>query len=82
MDETRIQELIAQVNACFSKPPRDPARIDRILTVLGEYWRAHPDTRLGQLVCGMARGTDPFELEDDLLLERLEEALAQDAAGN
>ncbi|MBQ8646579.1 MAG: hypothetical protein IJ484_00350 [Oscillospiraceae bacterium] len=81
MDEKQLQELIGQVNACFSKKSRDPARIDAILTALGQYWRAHPDTRLGQLVCCMARGADPFVLEDDLLLERLNEALAEDAAG-
>jgi uncharacterized protein YihD (DUF1040 family) len=29
---------------------RDPSRIDEMLDVLGQVWKAHPDLRLGQLV--------------------------------
>ena len=29
---------------------RDPDRIDFTLHVLGEYWRRHPDLRLGQII--------------------------------
>lgn len=29
---------------------RDPARIPRILEKLGEYWKQHPDYRLGQAI--------------------------------
>ena len=30
--------------------PRDPKRIDEILSVLGEVWKLQPDLRFGQLL--------------------------------
>lgn len=60
---------------------RDPARIDRILAALGEYWKANPDMRLGQIVVTLVRSTsssthffsapEVFYIEDD----RIETAL-------
>lgn len=51
---------------------RDPARIDRMLSLLADLWRAHPDWRLGQLVvnalcCSRPRLVAPevFNAEDD-----------------
>lgn len=29
---------------------RDPQRIDRILKLIGEYWKKHPDQRFGQMI--------------------------------
>ncbi len=29
---------------------RDPARIDPLLKKLGDYWKLHPDLRLGQIL--------------------------------
>ena len=37
-----------------SMRPRDPARIDRIVDLLREAWKKHPDWRLCQLVCNCA----------------------------
>lgn len=34
----------------FNRPPRDPARIDRVLAAIREAWMLQPDTRLGQLL--------------------------------
>lgn len=50
---------------------RNPDRIPEILRVIGEVWARNPDLRLGQLMVNVAGKTDPFYLEDDVLLERL-----------
>jgi uncharacterized protein YihD (DUF1040 family) len=44
-----------------------------LLAALRDYWKSHPDLRLGQILCNVARetGADPFHLEDDVFLERL-----------
>lgn len=52
---------------------RDPARIDRILAALGEYWKANPDLRLGQIVANLTvkanarplHAPEIFYVEDD-----------------
>ena len=55
---------------------RDPARINGVLAVVRQVWEAEPDLRLGQLICNAARvysgDTDPFNLEDDKLVEALQ----------
>ena len=62
---------------------RDPARIDKILAQIKRIWVAHPDMRLGQLLCnysGRAANrielsdfeANPFFYEDDALLASLE----------
>ena len=54
---------------------RDPARIERILELIGEAWRQNPDLRLGQLVVNAAPIAEPlpglFYLEDSVLEDRL-----------
>lgn len=55
---------------------RDPKRIDEVLGALREYWVAHPDMRLGQILVnliGTKFAVDIFYVEDDVLLERLKE---------
>lgn len=59
---------------------RDPARIDRILAKLADYWKRHPDLRLCQLVHNLGdwsrrpnRGPDVFYVEDEALEKALEE---------
>lgn len=55
---------------------RDPNRIDEVLEALREYWVAHPDMRLGQILVnliGAKFAVDIFYVEDDVLLERLKE---------
>lgn len=32
---------------------RDLKRIDKIVNLLRAYWHAHPDLRLGQIVCNL-----------------------------
>lgn len=47
---------------------RDPARIDRILALVGKIWRSQPDLRLFQLLENAVRARDEFgnyHVEDD-----------------
>ncbi len=54
---------------------RDPARIERMVELLRQYWAANPDLRLAQIVVNLVRSGEPaphiFYAEDD----RLEAAL-------
>ena len=58
---------------------RDPARIDRILAILGDYWRRHPDLRLGQIVVNATPRGEPcssvFYVEDDVIEAELRAAV-------
>lgn len=55
--------------------PRDPARIDAVLSQVKAYWKAHPDLRLGQIVVNASSNAtgqmDPFNVEDDILVTGL-----------
>lgn len=62
---------------------RDPARIDPMLEQLRQYWHAHPDMRLGQIIENarfMGRdlnaGADTFNVEDDMLLDGIRKLAA------
>jgi hypothetical protein len=59
---------------------RDPARIERILGLVHQYWLRNPDWRLAQLVVNLVRPGEPcpqvFSAEDD----RLEAALRAELA--
>lgn len=46
---------------------RDPNRIDRFLSVLGEAWKSVPDWRFFQLICNLQRrrGSDCFYMDDN-----------------
>jgi len=57
---------------------RDPERIDEVLKIIEEIWKASPDLRLTQLIlnCAMTNehfrnDGDMYHVEDDDLLERL-----------
>lgn len=55
---------------------RDPERIDRIASALRDFWRRHPDMRLGQIVFAAARaggmqGDDAFDVEDGVVEQGL-----------
>lgn len=60
----------------FGHPPRDPARIDRVLAAVRAAWLQQPDSRLGQLLFNTARlynTSDLFYVEDDFWLRALTE---------
>ena len=51
---------------------RDPNRITLVLQEIERLWQAHPDWRLGQLICNLAAWADPernivWEVEDEVL---------------
>lgn len=48
---------------------RNPDRIDKMLTILGNLWKKYPDLRLGQLICNVYH--NPYYVEDDTLIEGL-----------
>lgn len=58
--------------------PRDPARIDRVLELLREYWLANPDLRLGQILGNFRGKATSYGVEDDVIEARLKEALGRD----
>lgn len=63
----------ALVRTWSNRPPRDPARIDRVAAKLVELWKLEPDQRLGQLVVNvMRREGRRLELPDVQLLEDTE----------
>ena len=60
---------------------RDPARIDRILSLLREVWQRNPDLRLAQIVVNAVPRTgwacpEVFSCEDDIIEKGLEAVLA------
>jgi hypothetical protein len=61
-------------NCKETKPMRDPARIDIILSRLRDVWYQHPDQRLGQLLINIGNiengnTSKMFNREDDVWLE-------------
>jgi uncharacterized protein YihD (DUF1040 family) len=61
---------------------RDSARIPGVLQAIEEIWQAHPDWRLGQLLCNLAAWADPtpdalWDIEDDVLVAEVKRHLAQ-----
>lgn len=63
---------------------RDPKRIPLVLQEIERIWRAHPDWRLGQLVCNLAAWADPtqnivWDVEDEVLVAEVQRHLEQNA---
>ena len=52
---------------------RDPARIEKVLSVIRNKWYERPDLRLGQLIVIANDNKDPFYMEDDILIKKLKE---------
>jgi len=55
---------------------RDPARILGVLAKIYVACQASPDLRLGQLIVNLSGSTDPFQIEDVILEERVDGLLA------
>lgn len=55
---------------------RDPARIDKVIELLRNYWHQYPDLRLGQIVSNCSqrlhKTPDPYYLGDDEMAEALQ----------
>jgi uncharacterized protein YihD (DUF1040 family) len=50
---------------------RDPSRIPEVLATLRRIWLKSPDLRLHQLIGNVTPESDPYHVEDDVLLARL-----------
>ena len=70
-----IKNIDLSALSMFNGKGRDPKRIDEVLAELARIWKAHPDTRLGQLILSCLDGKDEllFNMEDEELLQRLRE---------
>ncbi len=68
-----IKNIDLSALSMFSGKGRDPQRIDEVLAELDRIWKAHPATRLGQLILSCLDGKDEllFNMEDEELLQRL-----------
>lgn len=57
---------------------RDEKRIPVVLKAIEDYWNAHPDLRLGQLISNAGSiagyGNDPFHMEDEELLKAIKDS--------
>ena len=57
---------------------RDVSRIEPTLAAVQAVWIAAPDLRLGQLLLNVMRpGEDLYQVEDDVLLTRLQEFMSR-----
>lgn len=61
---------------------RNVRRIDRILEVLGDYWKLVPDWRLGQLIKNVFGNNDIFYLEDEQFIEVVRNYFNQEVGGH
>ena len=77
-----IKNIDGSALSMFRAKGRDPQRIDAVLAELERIWKAHPDTRLGQLLVSCVDGDADklFYMEDEELLEKLRERYPADAA--
>ena len=68
-----IKNIDLSALSMFGGKGRDPQRIEEVLAELERIWKAHPDTRLGQLILSCLDGKDEllFNMEDEELLQRL-----------
>ncbi len=68
-----VKNIDLSALSMFCGKGRDPQRINEILTELERIWKAHPDTRLGQLLVSCVDGDADklFYMEDEALLEKL-----------
>jgi len=57
----------------FNGIKRDPKRIPEVLNLIKMFWELpeNTDLRLGQLIIFLNNGEDPFNLEDDDLVKKL-----------
>ena len=68
-----INKIDFSALSAFAGRGREPERIDEVLAELEGIWKAHPDTRLGQLILAALDGDEKklAYIEDDVLLEHL-----------
>lgn len=72
----RLKGFADDVNETFAKhgTPRKPERVPAVLAKLHVYWKQNPHLRLGQIIgnCANDSHTDPYNMEDDVLMRWLD----------
>jgi len=63
------------LNSNFKK---DKSRIDTIVNLISEYWKEHPELRLGQLLYCLNDGKDIFYLTDEDLIKNLKKQIKKE----
>lgn len=64
----------------FGSSPRDPERIDKVLSVIRSIWKDQPDLRLGQLIVNAIHQQNLYHIEEDALVEALEDMYGEQDA--
>jgi hypothetical protein len=65
VDEATFKKAVAKVKRLFTnRPPRDPARIPRILELIRKHWEEYPDLRLTQIIGNCFGPGDHYYKED------------------
>jgi hypothetical protein len=54
---------------------RDAKRIWPLLKALEQYWNTQPNTRLCELIVNLTGKRDPFDFEDEELMEAIQRSL-------
>jgi len=52
---------------------RDPKRIKKVLNTIERVWNKVPDWRLGQLIVNATKQNDPFYVDDNDLIVKLDD---------
>ena len=72
MTEPRtITDTLAKIHE--DNPPRDPARIPKLIEELQALWEAYPDYRFGQMIVNIAHTgvARMYSMEDDAWMRRI-----------
>lgn len=52
---------------------RNPDRIDEVLNTISRVWKKYPDLRLGQLIINVVPEDRIYNVEDDVLENKIKE---------
>ena len=76
-----VENAAKRMSLQFNYIPRNPERINVVLSLLSEYWKrtGYNDLRLGQILCNFG-GERVYNMEDSELIVMLEKALNTDNA--
>jgi hypothetical protein len=78
-----VHGTVCSGSLCGSGPVegRDPCRIEVVLGLLRTYWTKYPGLRLGQIIGNLTGETDPYHVEDTVLVDKLRAALKEPKDG-
>lgn len=57
--------------------PRDPERIEKVLSLVSTFWKKNPDLRLGQIIENIASRSNShaFYMEDSIVIDWIKKDL-------